>query len=294
MQYGRSAWIAVVTQKRKYNDERMQYIGGKFVLSKYICPILQKCIDENNITTYLEPFVGGANIIDKIKCKRRIGCDINRYLIALYKHLQNGGKIEESISREQYHKVKESFKAKDKKYPDWLYANVGFMASYRSKFFGGYGATNRREPHLDTDYVLSKRSIYRQIHMLADVEFYCYDFQETLSDAQNQSNWLVFCDPPYFNSNYKVQYNLPGFDFKALYETLNEMSRHHFVFVSEAIAELPKPIRSEVVFEKVMAHSFTRNNPKQDKPKKTEKLFRVYNQATGYNDTKRKPTHETH
>ena len=33
--------------------------------------------------TYVEPFVGGANVIDKIKCDVRIGSDINEYLIEL-------------------------------------------------------------------------------------------------------------------------------------------------------------------------------------------------------------------
>lgn len=37
----------------------MKYIGSKNKISKYIVPIIQECIDKNNITTYYEPFVGG-------------------------------------------------------------------------------------------------------------------------------------------------------------------------------------------------------------------------------------------
>ena len=44
----------------------MKYLGSKNRISKYISPILQQYINENRITTYYEPFVGGANIIDKI------------------------------------------------------------------------------------------------------------------------------------------------------------------------------------------------------------------------------------
>ena len=44
----------------------MVYMGSKSKYAQYIVPILQKCIDDNNITLYIEPFVGGANIIDKI------------------------------------------------------------------------------------------------------------------------------------------------------------------------------------------------------------------------------------
>lgn len=36
----------------------MVYMGSKAKYAKYIVPILQKTIDENNITTYIECFVG--------------------------------------------------------------------------------------------------------------------------------------------------------------------------------------------------------------------------------------------
>ena len=66
----------------------MVYQGSKNRLTKYIVPMIQKEIDENSITTYIEPFVGGANVIDKIKCENRIGSDINEELIALLKYIQ--------------------------------------------------------------------------------------------------------------------------------------------------------------------------------------------------------------
>ena len=48
----------------------MKYMGSKSRIAKYIVPIIQKYIDENRITTYFEPFVGGANVIDKIDCDK--------------------------------------------------------------------------------------------------------------------------------------------------------------------------------------------------------------------------------
>lgn len=38
----------------------MQYMGSKNRLAKDIAPILQKCIDDNGVVNYLEPFVGGG------------------------------------------------------------------------------------------------------------------------------------------------------------------------------------------------------------------------------------------
>ena len=64
-------------------------MGSKNKYAKDIVPILQKCIDDNNITLYIEPFVGGANIIDKIKCKERYGFDRSDTLIALLQTAAN-------------------------------------------------------------------------------------------------------------------------------------------------------------------------------------------------------------
>lgn len=67
----------------------MKYMGSKNRLAKDLVPIIQSYINENTVG-YLEPFVGGANIIDKINHHNKIGCDIHRYLIALLKALSNG------------------------------------------------------------------------------------------------------------------------------------------------------------------------------------------------------------
>ena len=44
----------------------MKYVGSKNRLAKELAPIIQSYITDDT-KGYLEPFVGGANIIDKIK-----------------------------------------------------------------------------------------------------------------------------------------------------------------------------------------------------------------------------------
>lgn len=61
----------------------MVYMGSKMGISDKLIPFLQKIIDENEIVEYWEPFVGGANVIDKIRCGRRVGVDKMYHLIAL-------------------------------------------------------------------------------------------------------------------------------------------------------------------------------------------------------------------
>ena len=44
----------------------MKYMGSKRRIAKHILPIMLKKAEEINITTWVEPFVGGANMIDKV------------------------------------------------------------------------------------------------------------------------------------------------------------------------------------------------------------------------------------
>ena len=84
----------------------MKYMGSKSRIKKEIVPILQKIIDDNNIKYYIEPFVGGANVIDVIKCENRIGGDKHDKLISLLKHVQNGGQLPSEVSKELYDDVR--------------------------------------------------------------------------------------------------------------------------------------------------------------------------------------------
>ena len=51
----------------------MQYMGSKNKISKFIAPIIQEFIDNNGHKSYIEPFVGGAHWVDKIKCQNKYG-----------------------------------------------------------------------------------------------------------------------------------------------------------------------------------------------------------------------------
>ena len=56
----------------------MKYMGSKNRIAKEILPIMLK---ERGQRTWVEPFVGGANMIDKVQGER-IGADLNEYVIA--------------------------------------------------------------------------------------------------------------------------------------------------------------------------------------------------------------------
>ena len=112
----------------------MKYMGSKSRIAKYIVPIIQQYIDKNHISTYWEPFVGGANVIDKVKCPCRIGSDKNPYLIALLQRVQGGGELYPDVSRELYNEARQAYQNHDSaKFTDWQLGNIGFLASYNGK-----------------------------------------------------------------------------------------------------------------------------------------------------------------
>lgn len=89
----------------------MKYMGSKSRIAKYIVPIIQEYVDKYEIKNYLEPFVGGANIIDKINCKNRYGFGNNKYLIALLNQVQIDASVfPETIDKATYDYVHQHYK----------------------------------------------------------------------------------------------------------------------------------------------------------------------------------------
>ncbi|MCL2312355.1 MAG: DNA adenine methylase, partial [Firmicutes bacterium] len=169
----------------------MIYQGGKRKIAKPIINILQQCIDKNKIKTYYEPFVGGANIIDKIKCERKIGNDNHKELIALLKAVQSGWKMPEYITEEEYNLVKNN----QGLFTDNYVGLVGFCGSFAAKYFEGYNVYNdpqrtingKRNPIMEAINELRNQD-------LSGIEFTNKNYLDV--DTSQIKNWLVFCDPP--------------------------------------------------------------------------------------------------
>lgn len=68
----------------------MKYMGSKARIVKYILPIILK--ERKECQWYVEPFVGGANMIDKVS-GNRIGADSNPHLIEALKLIRDNLQI---------------------------------------------------------------------------------------------------------------------------------------------------------------------------------------------------------
>lgn len=247
----------------------MKYMGSKSKIKKYICPIIQQYIDCNNIDTYIEPFVGGANVIDNIKAKNRIGGDNNEYLIELFQYLQKDGVLPEAVSRELYNDVRKNIHTK--KYPEWVIGAVGFLASFNGRFFdGGYAKESHTKDGRKRNYYKeAKRNIEKQFSSgtLDDVNFIftSYEF------FTNTSNSLIYCDIPYENtSKFSTSKN---FDYPKFWKWASHMSKNNIVLVSET--STPVNYLEDNHYKCIWSQEVLRTIKATNKFKSEEKLFLI-------------------
>lgn len=248
----------------------LKYMGSKSRIAKHIVPIIQNYIDKNDVYIYIEPFVGGANVIDKIKCNTKIGSDYNKYLIALLKRVQKDKPLLEEVPRELYNDVRSN--QNNDKYEDWFVGNVGFLASYNGRWFdggyaqSGYEKTKNGLRYRDY-YQEAKNNLLKQAKDLKDVKFICCDYKKYTSVIANKK-CVIYCDPPYQNT--KQYANATNFDYEEFWETMRRWSKNNIVLISEQNA----PDDFECIWEQEVSRSIKAT----DKSKAVEKLF-IYKQT---------------
>ncbi|MER2108221.1 MAG: DNA adenine methylase [Solibacillus sp.] len=212
----------------------MKYMGSKSRIAKYIVPIIQQRINDYGLKCYVEPFVGGANVIDKIACENKIGCDKQKYLIALYENLHRIQELPEFVTKEHYSLVRDSFKNNTNDFEDWYKGAIGFFASYNGKFFeGGYAAiAHTKNGGIRNYYAEARRNLEKQIKDLGGIVWRFGDYRETCFGLKN---CLIYCDPPYKETTqYGASANFNHSDF---WDWCREMSKENVVLVSEQQAE---------------------------------------------------------
>lgn len=232
----------------------MQYMGSKNKLSKELVPIIQSYITEDTVG-YIEPFVGGANMIDKIKCKNKIGCDIHKELIALLKYSQEN-ELPETISEEEYNQVKNN----KEDYPDWYVGLVGFCGSFGAKYFGGYARGKKDDRDRPNEAI---KNIKKQSNNLKDIDFICQDFRE----IKNIKGYVIYCDPPYRGT---TKYKTEEFPYDEFYNWCREMSKDNVVLISEY--NMPEDFKC--IWQKDNKINFDSNRVANDKSNnRIEKLY---------------------
>lgn len=231
-------------------------MGSKARLSKDLSTLINNLIENHEITTYIEPFVGGANLIEHIECENKLGSDNNAYLIQMWKLLKDGWTPPSEISKEMYNDIKQN----KEKYNGATVAIAGFCSTYNAKWFGGYaGVVDTKEGTKRNYYDEAVRNIKKQVEKLKDVEFLNDDY----TNFRSCKKCLIYCDPPYQNT---TKYGTSeDFHYERFWDWVREMSQENIVLVSEYNA----PDDFEVIYEKQLTTTLDKNSRKKD----TEKLF---------------------
>jgi len=171
----------------------MQYMGSKHRIAKYILPIMLKKREAEQ--WWVEPFVGGANMICKVE-GRRIGNDNHPYLIALLQALQHGWVPPTEISKEMYYNIKKNSANYDKA----LVGFVGFLCSFGRKWWGGYAFNNKGDNYAER----GSKVLVEQAKNLGNVVFTCGNY----INLEIPERSIVYCDPPYEGTTkYKDSFN---------------------------------------------------------------------------------------
>ena len=203
----------------------MQYFGGKQRISKQLSQYLNSQLKDSQ--PFVDLFCGSCNIISKIdKDRLRIANDKHKYLISMWKELQNGWQMPDNISEEEYKYIKDH---KDEN--PALTGFVGFGLSYSGKWFGGYCRGGK-----DRNYCLNaKNSNNKILKNITDVKFYNLNYDEVpIPDGA-----LVYCDIPYKNTTSYCKSEVGEFNHEEFYDWVRRNSDKYDIYVSEYKQNIP-------------------------------------------------------
>lgn len=235
----------------------MKYMGSKARIAKHLLPIILK--DRKPWQWYVEPFVGGANMIDKVD-GNRIGADVNEHLISALVNIRDNLDIipksnQEFTEQDYRNRAKDHIKIK---------GFAAFAYSYSGKFWGGW----RRDKGNRRDYVAeSYRNALKQNPLLQGVKL----IHSSYSDLEIPDNSIIYCDPPYENTTgYRGKFNHTEF-----WQWCRDKAKEgHQVFISEYNA----PDDFVCLWSKEINSSLTKDTGSK---KGVEKLFTVPGNPSG-------------
>lgn len=199
---------------------------------------------------YVEPFVGGGNMISACPAPIRWGNDIAEYAVALLEGISNGWEPPTVLSETEYHQIKEDPHGYD---PE-LVGFAMYSCSYAGKAWGGYWRSTGRNGAAEQVRHLRKQSVG-----IKNIKWTTLNYR----DMQIEYGSTVYCDPPYAGTtDYKT-----GFSHEDFWNWCDALvGKGCRVFVSEYAA----PEHWIPVWEKEVTNSLTKDTGAK---RGVEKLF---------------------
>ena len=242
----------------------MQYVGSKNRLSKELAPIIQSYITDETVA-YIEPFVGGANMIDKINHRNRIGSDLHKELIALLNYTRdNYQELPETFSEEEYNRVK----ANRDNYEPWYVGLVGFCGAFGAAYMSGFAKSYKADKVTKRDHpAMAIRGLLKQAPNLQGITFECKSFSEY--NPKEYKNCVFYLDPPYRKT---FGYSTGDFPYEEFDEWAIKLAKNNTVLISEYT--MPED-KFECIWSKESIVNVKNNISHGKNKKRVEKLFKV-------------------
>lgn len=234
----------------------MKYMGSKRRIAKHILPIMLAEAKTNGVTKWIEPFVGGGNMIDKVpNTFKRIGFDLNPHTIQALKDIRDhASDLPEIFNNEQRKYVR------DLPYGVHLESWASIVTSFGADLKGGWAREKKSDD--STFCLLGKRNAAKQSPNIQGVIFKCRDYRKLYF-----KNSIIYCDPPYLGTS---GYKTGTFNHEEFYDWCRELAKDNIVFVSEYTA----PEDFEEVWRGRIKTNFS-STRKSATHNAVEKLFRV-------------------
>ena len=227
----------------------MHYFGGKAKISKYITEVLNKELKTEQ--PFVDLFCGSCNIISKIDSNRlRIANDKHRYLIEMWKAIQNGWCPPGVVSLEEYNYIKEY-----RELNPALTGFVGFGCSYFGKWFGGYARDGKGKRNYADE---AKRGIEKKLDNLHLVKFENKDYK----DVEIPLGSLVYCDIPYEKKLGYCKKEVGEFNHDEFYKWVDDNKNKYDFYISEYKENIREGF--EIVWEKESKTGVKRNGKNID------------------------------
>ena len=160
----------------------MVYMGSKGRIAKHILRIMLYGRQPDQF--WVEPFVGGGNVIDKVTGPR-IGADINPYLIAFFNALKNGWLPPRDVSEEDYYTVRDNKEL----FPPYMLGYYGFALTFGASWFATYAKNSEGYRYDHAGF----KAAQLQAQLIQGVQFQHSDY----FDLYIPKNSIIYCDPPY-------------------------------------------------------------------------------------------------
>lgn len=206
------------------NYSPLRYPGGKAKLSPFIKYVIEERIN-NNITTYIEPFAGGAgialdllinNIVDDIIINDYDKAIYSFWKAAIFETNRFISKIEEiNITIDEWKNQKEIYSQNRNKYSFELgFATFFLNRTNRSGIIaaGPIGGLNQNGNYL-IDVRFNKEDLINKIQVIGQqrkrIKLYNKDIRKFIQQiiVPNQAGSFIYFDPPYFDKGKELYKN---------------------------------------------------------------------------------------